>query len=588
MKQRARQFAFLLMPLLILLAMSVPGFAATPAGDGQDLSLPQLAAPSELTWGVAWTEILQKNEETGQFDIVDNQSSNLPGSASFKNNQPTQNTFRIQFYSVGSDGDTKIYSIQHNRGNTPADYLSFTHFLDGWGFPELPGSGAYYFTVQSLGDGTQYRDSEVVTSPIWSYTAPSTQLPAPDGLAWTAKGELSWNRPAGDGILGYAKKYYYRDESNGGAWKEVLWNGYATHPSPDVTTWKMGDYVLQQNGAGYYAFRVQAVSSDITTIRSSEWSGLSPARWFGDGSTTGPTLNEALETVNNVNVNSSDEEKQAAITAAESALNAVGSETLKENLLTDQSGTGDTQRLIEKTEELMGTKAVPTVAAGLDGATTAQLQAVADGTDVVGAGLNAETGDSVQLRLDKPDPAANHVIPEQFANTVQIRMDLYKGEENITAEHQELAVPVKIRMPVPEGINPDFLVILHHRADGTVSEILHPYLTREGDKPYANFVLTSFSDFTFAEEQLAAVRTGAGVNVTAKLPDGAETKTVVCAAYDANGKMLAAESAATFTDGKANVSLLCAPDAVSCVRAFFLNAQQAPVADARSVVPESA
>ena len=68
-------------------------------------------------------------------------------------------------------------------------------------------------------------------------------------------------------------------------------------------------------------------------------------------------------------------------------------------------------------------------------------------------------------------------------------------------EPENLKVPVLIDLPIPANINPGFLVLLHyHLADGE-PERLYPYVYQAGNKWYAQFALTSFSDFVLTQER---------------------------------------------------------------------------------------
>ena len=553
------------------------GDGVTPApADGQDQNLPQLATPTELAWG--------KNWHGTTFD-------SLPGAASWKYSSPHQGQFRVVYYRVESDGDKEVTRTTWHLGSEKdGAYFSSTQFI----WDDYP-SGTYYYTVQAMADGTQYRNSDIARSANWQFAAPTAKLPVPTGLSWTEDGKMTVAAPDNPNALGTMFYIYIRDESAKG-YDGVPdgWRFAGSTSSRDFTA-AIYDYALQTGGSGYYAFRVRYLSGDVTQIRTGAWSGLSEPRWFGDGDPGTPPdvpsdnpLDDALSDIEKLDQNASAAAKQAAVETAEAALKETGAQTLKENLLTDTEGSGTTQKLIEKAEELKGNKAQPKAATdGLDAAAQQQLTQMAQGTEIVGAGLNTDA-DSVELRIGKPDPDANLVVPAQYGNAVEIKMDLFANGENITAGHQELDVPVKITMPVPAGINPEFLVILHHRADGTINEILRPHIFRGGDgKDYATFVISSFSDFTFAEAQVTAKRTGTGVDVTVTVPDeaAAATSSVVCAVYDTNGKMLGS-GLGQFTGGTLNFSIACDSAKAAAVKVFFLGSGSAPVIASIAVEPE--
>ena len=115
---------------------------------------------------------------------------------------------------------------------------------------------------------------------------------------------------------------------------------------------------------------------------------------------------------------------------------------------------------------------------------------------IVGAGLNTleDSSEGITLNIGAPKNE-DHVLPALYDSTVSVSfsMDL----DNV-ADTENLDVPVKITLPIPESINPLFLVILHYHANGYMEEIT-PYISYENGKHYASFVLTSFSDFVMIE-----------------------------------------------------------------------------------------
>ena len=119
---------------------------------------------------------------------------------------------------------------------------------------------------------------------------------------------------------------------------------------------------------------------------------------------------------------------------------------------------------------------------------------------IVGANLNnaaAESADPITLVIDKPQ--AEHVLDAAYDNSVAVSFAMTL--ENV-ADAENLDVPVKITMPVPANINPEFLVIMHYRQDGVVEELINGvdvYIFRENGQYYASFVLTSFSDFIMTQ-----------------------------------------------------------------------------------------
>ena len=131
----------------------------------------------------------------------------------------------------------------------------------------------------------------------------------------------------------------------------------------------------------------------------------------------------------------------------------------------------------------------------------AAIQGIANGVSMIGATLNlAGETSTVTLALDAPKEGI--VIDEQQHNAVQFSMKLDGAvdKDDVETAGQQLIVPVVIDMPVPNGVNPDFLVILHKLWDGSIEQI-RPYIYRNEttNRWHARFVVDSFSDFAFVE-----------------------------------------------------------------------------------------
>ena len=124
--------------LALILVLTLVPLAASATGT-------PLATPSELTWG-------RDYDSGGSYTAV-------PGMISWKVNQPDQNSVYIKLYQLGTA--EPVAETQGGFPPTEGSYRSVPGFITDW-CDEL-GSGNYYFTVQSLGDGTTYTDSAVAT-----------------------------------------------------------------------------------------------------------------------------------------------------------------------------------------------------------------------------------------------------------------------------------------------------------------------------------------------------------------------------------------------------------------------------------------
>lgn len=423
--------------------------------------LTQLGAPSELQWGYATT--LVWNAETG----TDEQTlKEVPGYIRWKAGDPDQNQAYIEVYREGEDSPVDVY--HWSFGSDTQEY----HEIDSFLASDLD-SGSYYFTVRSIGDYITYYDSETVTSDVWTYTKPNAKLDTPTNPTW------EWPYACSDNVEnapGYEVAFYYAATPTatpyeiGGTRDSLIGSGYR-----DSRSNIPNDYV-QQNGDGYYYFKVRALSADITAICNSEWSELSSA--YNLVQNTEEVKGELDTIIENSSLTT--EEIKAAV-------NAIDNTNLKTAMLADQDDSG----VVAQIAELETAVGVDTVVAVSGDAPAIDQTKVS----IVGAGLNTLETEGEDITLNIGAAEEGHVIPELYDSTVAVSfsMDL----DNV-ANTEELEVPVKITLPIPETINPNFLVILHYHVDGTMEEI-RPYIYTENGQVYAAFVLTSFSDFIMTQ-----------------------------------------------------------------------------------------
>ncbi|MBR5268082.1 MAG: hypothetical protein IKU20_07815, partial [Lachnospiraceae bacterium] len=336
-------------------------------------------------------------------------------------------------------------------------------------------SGTYYFTVQSLGDYIEYCNSDVATSGLYTYAKPTTKLDRVTDLAWVDKDDefvtwIDWKElSVSDFVDGYQVQMYYCDIIDG---TYVPYDGMRGFGNPHTEN-PIDDHYFQEKGDGFYKFRVRALSNDMEVIGNGRWSDFSPAY---------DTMGVTQQVNNNLTGIISNTTTQSGIL---SAVQNVDTQELKTALLVDQDNTGATDKLAELEDKVGGAASVQ-----VTNAASAFNQSE---VSIVGANLNKNDVNAapIQLVVDKPkDPT--HVIPELYNSSVAVSfsMDLENVEDT-----KNLAVPVKITLPVPSSINPDFLVIYHYEVTGGYPKLIHPYVYQEGGKWYADFVLTSFSDF---------------------------------------------------------------------------------------------
>ena len=484
----------------------------------------------------------------------------------FTANRPTQNRYDWELFRT--DLDEPVMRVRHSFSAFSDDnYRTLHHFI--WG--NVPHerldaadcdmeSGTYYFTLRSLGDDQTYSDSETVTSPEWVYTKPETRLEQVTNLRWEGR-TACWDAPAGtEGKnVTYSVEFYRRREYWSGSPDNitVYWDDIGGYTGQSETSALLTDRILSFGGTGLYAFRVQAISWDISEVYNSLWTDQSETISV---TATVDQVNDQLEDLANRYT------KEEPLTAEEKAelkatLADVG-DALEQAMAADQGEKDGTVDKVAALENLVGGPAGVNVSADMTGSFDQTK------VSIVGANLNTAGDSTATLNISSADSGT--VIPEQYKNTLQFSMKL----ENVAAGtdgHQQLQVPVRITLPVPGNINPAFLVILHAKTDGGYEEVPFPRTFEQDGVLYASFVVTSFSDFALAEDYGARL-TGNG-QITVNAPAGADS--ILAAVYDAQGQLLS--TAAKKAPEMGPVTLT--PDLVDGdhVKVFFLDAVHAPV-----------
>lgn len=235
--------------------------------------------------------------------------------------------------------------------------------------------------------------------------------------------------------------------------------------------------LIGENGAGWYYFRVRAISADIERWRNGAFSPWSEGYNLLEASRK---ITEALNAI----------DKTAGAESIRQQVQALNKTELQNAMTADVQGAG--------TGALNVLTALENVVGGPAAANVAQEMADrfdVNGVSVVGAALNNLTGtESPVLNIGAPREP-EHVRDELYSSTVAV--DFSMGLSGVDKTH-DLAVPVKVTLPIPAGVNPDFLVILHYTGGGWYEEVWHNVFEKDGEL-YVSFVLTSFSDFTITE-----------------------------------------------------------------------------------------
>ena len=338
-------------------------------------------------------------------------------------------------------------------------------------------SGTYTFTIQALGNGQDLTDSEIATSEPMQYNAPSAQLGLATNLRWDGS-TARWDAvPSADA---YEINWYYSETANGSF-------------EPAGSTWgfannyiKLEDWVVIENGEGYYSFEIRALTDDVNTFLPGELSARSSVYSTADETAD---ISTSLDTIlNGLNDSSSEDDIQNAI----SQVKDLDGEALRIAMESDKNNENVNQQ-IKDLESKSKIKFETSVSQG--------IALDAEKVSMTGAILNADAGaQKVTFNISKP--ATGIVVPGAYANAVQFD---FKLDGASVESSGEFAVPIKITMPIPDNIVPDKLRILHYNADNTVNEIILPSIHQDAaGNWYASFVVTHFSIFVFANTTTAA------------------------------------------------------------------------------------
>jgi hypothetical protein len=148
--------------------------------------------------------------------------------------------------------------------------------------------------------------------------------------------------------------------------------------------------------------------------------------------------------------------------------------------------------IISEIEQIYNTASNISVNVTVDNNTHGNFQNQQERISVVGAGLNAQPGETVALRFLKP--VVDKTIDSSkylTNNAVQVDIDLYKGEVPVS-----LVTPILITVPIPSGINEQNFRILHFLTNGDM-QVITPRVNGDGT---CTFAVSSFSVFAFVNE----------------------------------------------------------------------------------------
>lgn len=506
-------------------------------------------------------------------------AGDYPGDIRCKSGALFQDHLLWTLYQVGNPTPLArretAYSGRYDPDSWRVDDLFWRSYRD---YPDRE-SGDYYFTVQAVGDEEQYKDSPVATSPIWHYERPEAELTAPTGLHWEGQ-TACWSDEVNRAADLYGYEIQFRCVApETGAETRTKYTLTMDELSSDGLKHTLQDWVKDLLGSGTCQFRLRAVSGDITRFRHSQWSEFNEV---GTQLTAPSTVAEALEQL------LTDYQPEAGSTTlgevqAENLKSAVAAkkDDLASTLCTGDGGSTKVADNLQKLEALVGGPATVTVT----GDAPKEIKDAQNGVSIVGASLNGAAGSAVSLKIDKAETvsAETPINPAQYHNTIPFSMTL--AGVNAQEQHQSLAVPVLITLPLPDSINPNFLVLLHETSRGW--QEIRPYQVFYNDELQqfcVRFTVTSFSNFAFAQQLSCGIQQLDAKSGQLTVCATADVKKVVAAVYDGSGKQLGCAAADAAQKGGTLTLNLPALKTGAAVRVFFLNKNGQPVCPAAQTI----
>lgn len=513
--------------------------------------LTQLSAPTDLSW-----------------------AGDYPGDIRCKSGTLFQDLLLWTLYQVGNPTPLArretAYSGRYDPDSWRVDDLFWRSYRD---YPDRE-SGDYYFTVQAVGDEEQYKDSPVVTSPIWHYVRPEAELTAPTGLHWEGQ-TACWSDESNHAADLYGYEIQFRcvapeTEAETGTKYTLTMDEL----SSDGLKHTLQDWVKDLLGSGTCQFRLRAVSGDITRFRHSQWSAFSAE---STQLTAPSTVAKALDQLLTDYTPSEGAELTVEQTTALKSAVAAKKDELERTLCTGDGGSTKVADKLQALEALVGGSATVTVT----GDAPKEIKNAQSGVSIVGASLNGAAGSAVSLRIDNAETvsAETPINPAQYHNTIPFSMTL--AGVNAQEQHQSLAVPVLITLPLPGSIHPSFLVLLHKIGDDW--QEIFPYQVFYDEtlrQDCVRFTVTSFSDFAFAQRLSCGIQQLVAENGQLTVCATADVKKVVAAVYDGSGKQLGCAAADAAQKGGTLTLNLPALKTGAAVRVFFLNENGQPICPA--------
>ena len=384
---------------------------------------------------------------------------------------------------VINDSEAAIYSINLERdGNTimswdlgdVSSYFGIGEACTVEAYDSFEESGTYRFRVKvsATEDERWNFKSGCVSeySPEYVYTLPSTKLASPQNVRWspTEAGVVEWDAVEG------AYEYNGRLKDKDGT--PII--GYNRSSVRMDFSSRIGDN-------GPYTVMLRAISSDIENVTHSDWVSCEYVDLDTVVEETNATLDGSLNDMSNAT-------DAASAQTVVSSLQASIADS-KNDLQVSMQSNSETRDKIQNLEDAYKTKANITQTTTVD-------ESLMDPSkiSILGSALNATPNASVNFNISKATEEDKALINTDLYKSV---LAFEMGLEGDGINSSDLAIPVCITLPIPEGMNASNLRILHYSTAGADPVIYGGSDIRINGDGTFSFTITHFSLFAIVESE---------------------------------------------------------------------------------------
>jgi len=175
--------------------------------------------------------------------------------------------YKVDFYRKAetADGEDTLIGTRYVGTSSPSIKYRRVYPFDE--FAHQFRTGTYYFTVTTMGDGANYKDSEPVKSAEWNYTHPGVDLTV-SNPAWNDDMTMSWTEETNDLLECYEVRFQYVPQ--GGEFYEDNWHHAETYGPGEQNKMPPAE-LLTEYGTGTYYYCVRAISQELSEALHSGW-----------------------------------------------------------------------------------------------------------------------------------------------------------------------------------------------------------------------------------------------------------------------------------------------------------------------------